>query len=437
MAELKAEDSKVEAARRRWTLLTPLRHRALALLVVGQTASSIGDGLYAVALPWYVLSHHGGSLMLATVLAAYGVPRAVLIPVGGTLSDRLSPQSTMVGADLIRAAAVGTLAGFAFAARADLAFLLPIAVVLGAGQGLFMPSSQAIVPALVPVDDLQPSNALVTLGNELASMLGPLAGGVVVASIGADVGFAVDAGSFLISVATLLAIGVGRRAMADAAPAAAPAGDPPALEEEEAIPAVTAPISMLGVLRSSAVFRVVLMITVAANLCVGGMLQVALPVLVRTRFHGGAGGFGFVVAMFSVGAVVGAVAAGSVKAPARPALVLSATVGGGMAVLAVLPYLGALWGAALAFGVTGLAISFGNLVSITAFQRWAPPHLLGRIMGLLLLASVGVFPISVLLGGVIVHGLGPAVAFPIAAASGITVILVGLTSRTWREFSVD
>ena len=394
----------------------------------------MGDGLYAVALPWYVLAHHGGSLVLATVLAAYGVPRAVLIPVGGTLSDRLSPWSTMVGADVTRAVAVGALAGFAFAGRAEIGFLLPIAVLLGAGQGLFMPSSQAIVPALVPVEDLQPANALVTLGNELASMFGPLAGGVVVATVGADVGFAIDAGSFLVSVATLLAIGVGRRAMADGAPAAAPGSEEAALEA--ASPAPTAPGSMLGVLRHSAVFRVVLMITVAANLCVGGMLQVALPVLVRTRFHGGAGGFGFVVAMFSVGAVVGAVAAGSAKAPARPALVLSATVGAGLAVLAVLPYLGALWGAALAFGVTGLALSFGNLVSITAFQRWAPPHLLGRIMGLLLLASVGVFPISVLLGGLIVHGLGPAVAFPIAAAGGVTVILLGLTSPTWREFSV-
>jgi len=433
LAELEAEHGE-QGTRRRWTLLTPLRHRALALLVAGQTVSSMGDGLYAVALPWYVLAHHGGSLVLATVLAAYGVPRAVLIPVGGTLSDRLSPWSTMVGADVTRAVAVGALAGFAFAGRAEIGFLLPIAVLLGAGQGLFMPSSQAIVPALVPVEDLQPANALVTLGNELASMFGPLAGGVVVATVGADVGFAIDAGSFLVSVATLLAIGVGRRAMADGAPAAAPGSEEAALEA--ASPAPTAPGSMLGVLRHSAVFRVVLMITVAANLCVGGMLQVALPVLVRTRFHGGAGGFGFVVAMFSVGAVVGAVAAGSAKAPARPALVLSATVGAGLAVLAVLPYLGALWGAALAFGVTGLALSFGNLVSITAFQRWAPPHLLGRIMGLLLLASVGVFPISVLLGGLIVHGLGPAVAFPIAAAGGVTVILLGLTSPTWREFSV-
>lgn len=422
----------MEATLRRWTLLAPLRHRALALLVVGQTASNIGDGLYAVALPWYVLAHHGGTLMLATVLAAYGVPRAVFIPIGGMLSDRLSPWWTMVVADLTRAVAIGALAAFAFAGRAQLGFLLPIAVVVGAGEGLFMPSSQAIVPALVPGEDLQPANALVTLGNELASMLGPVAGGVVVAAIGADVGFAIDVATFVISVATLLAIGSARRAPTSGASAASDGDQGAGLEEA----VVTAPASMLGVLRSSPVFRVVLLITVAANLCVGGMLQVALPVLVRTRFHDGARGFGVVVAMFSVGAIVGALAAGSVKPPERPALVLSVAVGFGMATLAVLPYLGSLWGAALAFAVTGVALSFGNLLAITAFQRWAPPHLLGRIMGLLLLASIGVFPISVTLGGLLVHGLGPAVAFPIAAAGGVTAILVGLTSRTWREFSV-
>jgi predicted MFS family arabinose efflux permease len=416
----------------RWKLLAPLRDRPVALLVAGQSASNIGDGLYAVALPWYVLAHHGGTLKLATVLAAWGVPRALFIPVGGMLSDRFSPWRTMVSADLARAVAVGILAVFASAGRADLAFLLPIAIVMGAGEGLFLPCSAAVVPALVRTDDLQPANALVTLGNELASILGPAVGGVIVAAIGADLGFAVDAGSFLISIATLVAIASVRR-VAAARDAAATGDTDIALDEAPGAAAV----SMLEVLRSSAVFRVVLLITVAANLSISGALEVGLPVLVRVRFHGGAGGYGVVVAAFSVGAVAGAIVAGSVKTPARPAWVLSATVGLGMLALAGLPYLGGVGPAGLAFAVTGALLSFGNLVAITAFQRWAPPHLLGRIMSLILLASVGVFPVSVMLGGLLVHALGASAAFPIAAAGCISAILVGLTSRSWREFSVD
>jgi len=63
--------------------------------------------------------------------------------------------------------------------------------------------------------------------------------------------------------------------------------------------------------------------------------------------------------------------------------------------LAVVPYLGGVVLAGAALAVTGVMNGFGNVVMITVFQRWAPPDLLGRLTGLLLLASFGVFPVSV------------------------------------------
>ncbi|HMH92198.1 MAG TPA: hypothetical protein VK586_14075 [Streptosporangiaceae bacterium] len=70
---------------------------------------------------------------------------------------------------------------------------------------------------------------------------------------------------------------------------------------------------------------------------------------------------------------------------------------------------------------------------ITLFQRWAPPELLGRLMGTLMLASFGIFPVSVALGAVAVHHLGPAPFFPIAAAATAAAILAGLSQRSWRN----
>jgi hypothetical protein len=51
----------------------PLRHRPFRLLAFGQLASNVGDLFYTVALPWYVLSHHGDALLLGAVLACYGI----------------------------------------------------------------------------------------------------------------------------------------------------------------------------------------------------------------------------------------------------------------------------------------------------------------------------------------------------------------------------
>ena len=76
---------------------------------------------------------------------------------------------------------------------------------------------------------------------------------------------------------------------------------------------------------------------------------------------------------------------------------------------------------------------FGNVVMITIFQRWAPPQLLGRLTGLLLTTSFGVFPISVALAAVVVHRLGAAPFFPLAAVTMTIALLAGLSQRTWRN----
>ena len=88
----------------------PLGVRSFRLLAGGQFASTIGDFCYAVALPWLVLSTHGGTVLLGTVLACYGVPRTGLIPVGGVLADKVGPRTLMLTADVARGVLVAGLA---------------------------------------------------------------------------------------------------------------------------------------------------------------------------------------------------------------------------------------------------------------------------------------------------------------------------------------
>ncbi len=98
----------------------PLRHRGFRLLAAGQLASNLGDACYAVALPWYVLAGHGGPLLLATVVAAYGVPRTALVAIGGYAADRWRPWTVMMAADSVRALAVAALAAVAASGRRTL-----------------------------------------------------------------------------------------------------------------------------------------------------------------------------------------------------------------------------------------------------------------------------------------------------------------------------
>jgi predicted MFS family arabinose efflux permease len=401
--------------------LAPLRHRGFRLLAAGQLTSNTGDAFYAVALPWYVLSDHGGALLLGTVLAAYGIPRTVLLAVGGQASDRWGPWTVMMASDGVRVLAAAALAVAAATGPARAVILVPIAVVLGAGEGMFLPGSFSIIPALLPDADLQAGNALASAGTQLATLIGPALGGALVALAGPSPAFALDAASFAVSTLTLVGVRAAQRTPAPAAPGAV-------------TPAAIAAGTVRGLLRSERVLQLALLVTVVANLGSGGIDGVALPSLAHGPLHTGAGGFGALIAAFGAGALLGTLVAAHAGRARRPAIAGSAAFLAEAIFMAVIPYLGSAFGAAAALIGLGVMNGFGNVVMITAFQRWAPPDMIGRLSGLLMLASVGVFPVSVVLAAIVVHDLGPAPFFPLAATALALAIGLGMSQRSWRNF---
>ena len=92
-------------------------------------------GMNAIVLPLR------DPLVLGTVLACYGVPRTALIPLGGVLADRIGPRRLMLGADVARCLLAVALTVLAARHLATLAWLAPVAALLGAGAGMFMPAS--------------------------------------------------------------------------------------------------------------------------------------------------------------------------------------------------------------------------------------------------------------------------------------------------------
>jgi predicted MFS family arabinose efflux permease len=435
--------------------LAPLRRRGFRFLAAGQLASNLGDAFYAVALPWYVLSEHGGPLLLGTVLTAYGVPRTALLAVGGHASDRWRPWTVMMSTDAVRALGVGALAVAAATGPARAAVLVPIAAVLGAGEGLFLPGSFSIVPTLLPGEELQAGNALAAAGTQLAALAGPAIGGALVALFGPAPAFSVDAGSFVVSAATLCCVRAAASPdPAGVTPAAAgrarrSAGDVRAAGQTDRASEQTDRASeqtdratehgkpaVLALLRSERILQLALLITIAANLGSAGMDQVALPSLAHGPLHASAAGFGGLVAAFGAGALLGTLAAGQAARARRPAVAASMAFFAEALFIAVVPYLGGTLPAGAALAALGVLNGFGNVVMLTVFQRWAPPELLGRLNGVLLTASFGVFPVSVAIAALVVHGLGPAPFFPLAAVTVAVPLLFGLSQRTWRDFGM-
>lgn len=180
-----------------------------------------------------------------------------------------------------------------------------------------------------------------------------------------------------------------------------------------------------------------LLVSVAANLGSGGLSEVALPALAHGPLHTGAAGYGGLIAAFGAGALVGTIVSGQLGGVRRPAVVGSLTFVAEAVFMAVVPFVGGVVPAGVALALLGACNGFGNVVTITAFQRWAPKELMGRLAGVLMLASFGIFPVSAAAGALVVANFGPTPFFPIAGGLLAAAILVGLSQRVWRDLGVE
>ncbi len=409
----------------------PLSGGSFRLLACGQFTSTVGDYCYAVALPWLVLSTHGGAILLGTVLACYGLPRTALIPVGGLLADKIGARTIMLAADAARCGLVVALVVLAAGHVASLALLGPVAALLGAGEGLFIPASFSVMPSLLEPEQLAAGNAINSAAVQAGGVAGPVLGGLLVAAAGPTPAFAVDAASFAVSALCLALVrlrpsptvagGLAGPVHADAAGQGRPRRTGAGTED-----------GVWALLRRSRLLQVIVVNVIAANLAFGGTFEVALPALAHARF--GAGGYGALIACLGTGAVIGTLAAARGGNAGRPALVASGSFLVEAVAVAFIPFLGGLPGAAAAMFVLGACNGMGNVVFLTLVQRWAPPRLLGRVMSVIMLAGLGSFPLSVAVSGVLVHRLGPSPFFPVAAATVAIADLGAMSQPEFRDF---
>ena len=216
--------------------------------------------------------------------------------------------------------------------------------------------------------------------------------------------------------------GADENATASPAPADL-AGDPSGLG------ALGSQAGFWALLRSARLLRVIVVVTMAANFAFGGTFEVALPALAHAHF--GAGGYGAMIACLGAGAVLGTLAAARATGLRRPMLVASALFIVDGVAAAVIPF-GGIAGAAAASFVFGIANGLGNVLTLTLIQKWAPPQLLGRVMSIVMLASFGSFPLSVVVAGILVRHVGTTPFFPIAGAILIAAVLGALTQREYR-----
>jgi MFS family permease len=379
-------------------LLSPLAHRDYRLLLGGMSVSLLGDGLFLVALAWQVYSLSDAPTALASVGIAMTIPTIACLLIGGAVSDRRERRRVMLAADAVRAVLLGTLAVLALSGALQLWHLLVIAVGYGAATAFFNPASDALVPQLLPEDELAQANSLDQLVRPLALRLaGPALGGLLVGSVGTGWAFALDACSFVVSIATLLA-------MAPAPPPGQRSG--PAFEARDLKDG-------LRYVRSNPWIWATLVSAAVAYLLFMGPTEVLLPFVVKHKLADGARDLGLIFAAGGLGSLACAVAIGQTGLPRRSIVFMYIT--WTVATLAVAGYglAEGLWGLMLASVLFNTLETAGTIAWATAKQRHVPAALLGRVSSLDWLISIGLLPVSYALAG------------PVSSAIGVRSTLIG------------
>lgn len=383
----------------RVNLLAPLRHRRFRLLWGGMTVSLLGDGIFLVAMAWQTYALWNAPAALSIVGIAMTIPTIVFLLPGGVITDRFDRRTVMLLADAARGVAVGVLALLSMSGALTLWELVVIVAVYGVGTAFFTPAFDAVVPDLLPTDDLAAANSLDQFVRPIAlRMAGPALGGWLIAQLGIGAAFAVDAASFVVSAAALLAMG--------AVVTAAAAGE----HEQRPLAALVAGLRFV---RSRVWLWGTLGSAAFAYLAFLGPTEVLLPYVVKNSLHASAGDLGLVFAAGGIGSVVCAVVMAQRGHPKRDITVMYTV--WTLATLAVAGYgvATAVWQLMLACLLFNVLETAGTIVWATIKQRHVPPSMLGRVSSLDWLISIGLLPLSF------------ALTAPVAAAIGVQATLIG------------
>ena len=175
-------------------MLTTLRNRNFALVWLGGFISLAGDWLLMIGLPIYTYTLTRSALATGVMFMAAVLPQMLLASVAGVFVDRWDRRRTMIVFDLLLA--VGLVPLLLVHSKDTLWIVYVVAVLEGILSQFYAPAESAILPTLVPQDQLISANSLNALNKNLARLVGPALGGFVVAFAGLRGVTLLDAASF-------------------------------------------------------------------------------------------------------------------------------------------------------------------------------------------------------------------------------------------------
>ncbi|HEY2655048.1 MAG TPA: MFS transporter [Solirubrobacteraceae bacterium] len=385
------------------------------LYIQGQAVSLIGTWMQMTAQSWLVLELTHSATALGLIVALQTLPVLVLGPYGGVIADRVDKRRTMIALQAAMGLQALILGVLTVTGAVHVWEIGVLAAALGLNNAFENPARQSFMLELVGSEHLRNAVSLNSTLVNVARVIGPAVGGLLIAGVGVGVCFLVNAASFVAVISSLRRLDT--TLLGHVTPAPRARGQ---LREGfryvRRSPGLAVPLLMM-----------------AAVGCLTYEFQVSLPYMASRGLHVGSGGFGFMTAAMGLGAVVGGLVVATRGRTGTWPLVLSATgFGLAMTLATIAPSLVFALGALTLVGAASVSfMSTGN----ATLQLRSAPEMRGRVMSLWFVSFQGSTPIGGPIVGAVMGtfgaraglGLGAVTCFVVAALGALAIRSVRAT----------
>ncbi len=396
--------------------LTTLRHRGFRMLWFGQLWSWLGMMMSQIVLSWQVWQMTGSAFDLAMVALARAVPFLVLSFVGGTVADTLDRRRVLIISQAALALITVALAYMTATETISMPAIYILALLLGGLNAFEAPARQAMVPNLIPREELPRALTMVAALRQSATIIGPAVGGVMIAQVGIWPTHAASAAAYVVSIGFIILLG--------RVPQAAVERNGDRWRQ------------MLGGLTLARRDRIILTVFLLdfSVIFFAGARSI-MPVFATDVLNVGPEGLGLLTAAPAAGALVSAAiltTMGDFGANLRVAVISWVLFG----LFTIFFGISSIFWLSLVFlFIMGALDVVGEIVRNTIVQLRTPDELRGRILGLQMVFTNGGPRLADVKAGLLADAIGPMAAVAIGGALAIVATLALVAPRSVRQLA--
>jgi MFS family permease len=386
-------------------------------LWLGQTFILCASQFWFVALTWLVLKKTGSGFVLGIVLMAAAIPRGLFMLLGGAIADRLPTHAVAAIAAAINTTLIGFITALMFFDAFQLNIVILIAALFGLSEAFLYPAILSLLPQFVSKSRLGRANAWMQGSEQITNAIGPAAAGIVIGTFDLPIALAINTVLFAIGSGLISLVRTRSRSR---------------VVEPHAV-SLTGEISEgLRYVWKQHAIRICLQMIAMINFAVLGPIVIGVAELVRVRFDGSATTFGYLQSAYGIGALFGVIVASRlsvIKDLKTPLVLLASALGLGLIALGLMQQA---WMASIVIAMMGLGGGIVGVLGLTWLQQQTATQMQGRMMSLVMFASVAVDPFSQAISGVLM-GINLTGLFVTAGIAMLVTALVSSLSRTHQR----